>query len=346
MARHSFIRERVLVAKAENNEAELQRLRKRILDAFAASGGSLVKASERLHTSQMTLRRAAEDLGIEQDLKIDRARSAPILLFSQARVAVESGDSATVEAIKQKVLDAVKAAGRSGHRGAAERLGISLWGLKRTIETLGLGADLFTGKYSSLGERILVAKQTQNAEELRGIKLEILDAVQRNKDIRDAAAELGITSSTLRNIAVSLGLSKAIGFETNEVVLFLARVRVAVEDRNQKSIAALKKELLDAVASSSGSLKRAAASLGLAPLSIRHAIGMLGLTQKIREDFPGQGKERRLTVRVDGRDVTHTVAEWARLRGIKRTTILYRLKKGKSHEEAISVEDLRASRSE
>ena len=122
MPKHTLLRERAFVAKAMNDESGIARLRRQIVDTYGSCGRSLLKTSQKLGVSQMTLRRVAQELDLERELGIDRSRGEPVLLFLQARVAVESGDQTALTAIKKKVSDALKAAGRGGYKQAAEIL--------------------------------------------------------------------------------------------------------------------------------------------------------------------------------------------------------------------------------
>lgn len=343
MPKYTPLRERVLVAQATQNTAEIRRIKREIIDARNATG-SVVAAAKRLGVNQLTLRRIAAELEIEPDLGIDRARGEPDLFAARARIAVRKGDVKAVEALRKRVLDAMDAAGERGLAGVADSLGVSEWVLRKTIDVLGMSDEVqraHPGRFSLLGERARVALASKDAAELRRMKAEIAAAIRSaDGDIEAASDTLGVTSRTLRSIAESIGAKIAVVERAGPVVL-LARIRAATEAGNEKALEAIKKEVLAAIKRSRGSLKDAAKALGVGAWTLRSALNALGIAEEVREKFPGRGKAKMLTVRVNGRDVTHSIAEWARLRGIKRTTILMRLRDGKSHEEAVSQGDLR-----
>ena len=343
MPKYTPLRERVLVATATKNTAEIARIKREIIDARSAAG-SVVGAAKRLGVNQLTLRRIATELEIETDLGIDRARGEPDLFAARARIAVRKGDQKAIAALRKRILDAMDAAGERGLAGVAERLGVSEWVLGKTIDVLGLSDDVqraHPGRYSLLGERVLVAQASKDAGELRRLKQEITAALREaDGDIEAASDKLGVTARTLRTIAESLGMA-IVASERGGPVVLLARIRAATDTGNKKALDAIKKEIVAAIKRSRGSLKDAASALSVGVWTLRSALAALGITDEVREKFPGRGKERMLTVRINGRDVTHSIAEWARLRGVKRTTIMMRLSKGFTPEEALLQGDLR-----
>ena len=124
MPKFTPLRERVLVAQATQNTAEIRRVKREIIDARRAAG-SIVAAAKRLGVNQLTLRRIAAELEIEADLGIDRARGEPDLFAARARIAVRKGDAKAIAALRKRILDAMDAAGDRGLAGVAEALGVS-----------------------------------------------------------------------------------------------------------------------------------------------------------------------------------------------------------------------------
>lgn len=347
MPKFTPLRERILVARETLDSAELTRIKREIVDAHKVSGRKIVATARRLGINQMTLRRIAADLGIEGDLGIDRSRGEPSLFFARAHAAVETDDKATVAKMRKQVLEALSRARNGGDAGAAKILGVSTWVFKKVVDVLGISGEVdrqFPGKYSLLGERVLVAQKTNNVDDLRRIQLEIVDAYQAaGNDIEKASDALGVTSTTLRRIVESLGLGKALGVGEHRVehVLLMSRLRVAIDAGDMDEIERIQGQVLRAIKRARGSLKNAAKAMGLGEASLRQVLEELRITDDIREQFPGQGKERRLTARVNGKDVTLSVSGWARARKMNRTTIIERLRRGYTPEQAIEPKDFR-----
>lgn len=342
MPKFTPLRERVLVAKATGNSEEVERIKREIVGSYA---GTIPATAKKLGVNQLTLRRIAEELGIESDLHIKRSRGEPALLFSKARVAVETGDKKAVAVLRKQVMRAL--AESQGASGAARSLGVSPWVLRKTIDVLEIGGEVereYPGKYSMLGERILLAQRTQNAKELDRIRAEIRAAFRKSRRDVDATSDaLGVTTQTLRKISRELGLADELGFgeQKPESVVLGLRLHLAQSTGDRDAVAQIKKEVLDAFEKSDGMLKYAAKSLGVGEHALRQIVADLGMKVEIGEKFPGPGKQRMITARVNGRERTHSVAEWSRLKGTKRTTIIERLRRGYTPEQAIEPKDFR-----
>lgn len=345
MPKFTPLRERVLVATATKNTAEIARIKREIISARRVAG-SIIGAAERLGVNQLTLRRIAADLEIETDLGIDRARGEPDLLAASARIAVRKGDQKAIESLRKRIIDAMDAAGHRGFDAVAASLGASEWALRKTIDLLGMSEEdgvRLQGRHSLIGERVRVAQRTRNRKELRLIRTEILDTFRvLESDIDKTAEMLGITPQTLNKIAASIGLSEELGFsEKREPSILLARIRAAYASDDEKKLDAIEREIMTELKRCGGSIKDTAAAFDTSTNTLRQAMRELVIAEKVLKKFPGRGKPKLLTVRIGGKDVTHSVAEWSRLRGIKRTTILMRLRNGFSPEQALSPGDLR-----
>ena len=164
MPKYTPLRERVLVAQATQNTAEIRRIKREIIDARNAAG-SVVGAAKRLDVHQLTLRRIAAELEIEGDLGIDRARGEPDLFAARARIAVRKGDAKAIEALRKRILDAMNEAGHRGFDAVAASLGSSEWVLRKTIDLLGMSEEdglRFHGRNSLIGERVRLAQRTRS----------------------------------------------------------------------------------------------------------------------------------------------------------------------------------------
>jgi hypothetical protein len=344
MPKFTPLRERVLVARATGNSEEIERIKQEIVDAHR---GSVPSTAKQLGMHQLTLRRLAEDLGIEEDLGIDRGRGEPSLLLSQARIALETRDEVAASELRRQILQAIEGAADGGLSSAARIMGVSPWVLQRAIDVLGAGDEVdraHPGKYSLLGERILVAQRTGDKQALAKVRAEVLTAFRKAVGDADRAAlELGVTTQTLRRLARELGLANRLGFDEQnpDATVLASRVRVAKAKGDRAALAQIRKEILVAFTDAGGMLRHAAPKLGVGEHALRQIIAELGMKAEIAEKFPGIGKERLLTVRVDGRKQTHSIAEWSKLSGAKRTTIIERLRRGYTPEQAIASGDLR-----
>jgi hypothetical protein len=324
MPKFTPLRERVLVARATGNSEEIERIKQEIVDAHR---GSVPATAKQLGMHQLTLRRLAEDLGIEEDLGIDRGRGEPSLLLSQARIALETRDEVAASELRRQILQAIEGAADGGLSSAARIMGVSPWVLQRAIDVLGAGDEVdraHPGKYSLLGERILVAQRTGDKQALAKVRAEVLTAFRKAVGDADRAAlELGVTT------------------QNPDATVLASRVRVAKAKGDRAALAQIRKEILVAFTDAGGMLRHAAPKLGVGEHALRQIIAELGMKAEIAEKFPGIGKERLLTVRVDGRKQTHSIAEWSKLSGAKRTTIIERLRRGYTPEQAIASGDLR-----
>lgn len=232
--------------------------------------------------------------------------------------------------------------------GAARRLGVHQLTLRRLAKSLNIEADLkiergVSRRFSPIGERIFAAQQENDVTALRKVKLEIVEAFREScEDFALAAEKLGLSPQTLRKHASSLGLDSILGVErrSTESSVLAARFRVASEASDQREIEKIKAEIYGALERSRGMFRQASRDLGVTEVAFRQLVSDLGLSEYVGT-FQRKGVPRTLTVRVDGRDVTHSIAEWSRIVGVKRTTILMRLRKGFTEQQALAVGDMR-----
>lgn len=203
-------------------------------------------------------------------------------------------------------------------------------------------------KLTLLSERVMVARRTRDVAELQRIKEEIRTSFESSgRTLSEAARTLNVAPMTLGRIVSSLGMDEELGIldAKSKHVLLLSRARIAIEEGDAKTAYEIGQQVLDAIEKAGGNLKRggaiAAKELGISYWALKKLINTLDMGEEIKKRFPGKGKTRPLTVRVNGKKVTHTVGAWARILGINRTTILERLKRGCTPEEAIRKGDLR-----
>lgn len=344
MPKFTPLRERVLVAKATGNSEEIERIKREILGSHS---GRVPETAKKLGMHQLTLRRIAEDLDIEAELGIDRARGEPSLLLSQARIAMETRNEKAAADLRKQILLAIEKAAGDGLSSAARIMNVSPWVLQRAIDVLGADDEVdraFPGKYSLMGERILVAQRTGDKHALTKVRSEILAAFRRAMGDADVAAlELSVTTQTLRRMSRELGLAPRLGFDEQnpESAVLASRVRIAQANEDRVALSQIRAEILKAFEDADGMLKYAAPRLNVGDSSLRQIIADLGMKAEIAEKFPGMGKERMLTARVDGRKQTRSLAEWAKVRELNRTTIIERLRRGYTPEQALSVGDMR-----
>jgi hypothetical protein len=261
-------------------------------------------------------------------------------------VAQSTQNKQELQRIKREIVGAFSAEGSVV--GAARRLGVHQLTLRRLAKSLDIEADLkiergISCRFSPIGERIFAAQQSGSAAELRKIKLEIVEAFRDSSEDFDLTAEkLGLSPQTLRKHASSLGLDSILGVErrSSKSAVLTARFRVATEAGNQREIEKIKAEVVGALKKHRGMFRQASRELAVTEVAFRQLVSDLGLDEYIGT-LQRKGVPRLLTVRVGGKDVTHSIAEWARLRGIKRTTIIMRIRNGFTPEQALSPGDLR-----
>jgi hypothetical protein len=198
-------------------------------------------------------------------------------------------------------------------------------------------------RYSELGARIAAARASNDRAELRKIKSEITDLFHRvDGDIDEAAKYYGIKRRAFRDIAFDLGLDRCFGLETKPHSELFERTQRAIEECDQKEIAAIEREIFAAIDASGGLIKHGPPErLGIAYSTLTRVIQQLDLTERIYAKFPGKGKAQTLTVRVGGREITRSLQEWSETTGTKRTTIIERLRRGYTPEQAVSPGDFR-----
>jgi hypothetical protein len=190
---------------------------------------------------------------------------------------------------------------------------------------------------------MILAQKSNDPRELDRIRSEVDAAIKSaDGDLDVAGRQLGVSARTARDIAASLGLG---GFSERSVgvgsFVFLSRARTAVEREDREEFRKIRNEVLRAVKEANGEMQRAARILGVGDPALRQAIDMLGMRAEIAEKFPSRGKERLLTAKINGRTQTHTIAEWSKIQGVKRTTIIMRLRNGFTPEQALTPKDLR-----
>jgi hypothetical protein len=273
-------------------------------------------------------------------------------LMERVRVATETRNADEIRNIKQEILDAFKASGEDLAHTAKEHLEVNPMTLRRVAKILRLEKRLRIdlergrglGRWSELGRRIADAQERGDAKSLQTIRSEILCAFCECEGNIDAtAARFDVAPRKLREFAQVLGIEKDLGIEATAAgsPLLLSRARVAVDRGDKRELATLRKKALAEIKTAGGNLRMASGALGVSSWGLRQLLDLLGMTEEIEQKFPGQGKPRHLTVNIAGRETTHTIAEWARINGVNRTTIIERLRRGYTPEQAIAAKDFR-----
>jgi hypothetical protein len=117
------------------------------------------------------------------------------------------------------------------------------------------------------------------------------------------------------------------------------RTDLALREGDKDAIEAIQTEILEALEMSEsrdgrpGNLRGAAALLDVHWKTLNSVIEKLGLTDTIREQFPGKGKPRPITID----DVSHTASEWSRISGVGRALIVFRLARKWNERDAVWI---------
>lgn len=117
----------------------------------------------------------------------------------------------------------------------------------------------------------------------------------------------------------------------------MLRVELAIQQDDADAIEEIKVEIFEAHDAADGNVHRAAELLGVDYSTLNKVTKKLDMKRDIALAYPGKGKPRPITV--DG--VTMTATDWAKSRGMNRTTILTRKSRGASDAEAVDPEDQR-----
>lgn len=119
---------------------------------------------------------------------------------------------------------------------------------------------------------------------------------------------------------------------------FLMRVDLALAEGDLEKVKEIKKEILEALELSDGKMYDAAKILDVDYSTLNKATKRLDMKDVIAETFPGKGKPRLIVI--DG--VAKTATEWAREKGVNRTTILSRESRGTAKNAILDPEDHRS----
>jgi hypothetical protein len=199
-------------------------------------------------------------------------------------------------------------------------------------------------KYSQLRRRYELARDTGDDAGVRAVKEEVLRAfTEAGGDLDAAAAACALQRQAYRKLAKELGLSVQLGLKSLPPRTLLARMSIASATNDAAEFERIKRDIIEAIELCDGLVQKSASEYwGISYGTLSKIIAELGIAKEIHERFPGKGKPRLITAKVNGKKVTRSMAEWSEKTGVKRTTIKYRLDTlGLSPEQALSTEDMR-----